>query len=807
MIPRCCLVIFALILATPVRADLHPIEAPRPSPETTSAIWDASWITPPNQPARAYGVHHFRKRVELTTAPEKFVVNVSADNRYRLFVNGHPIHTGPARGDLLHWRFDTLDLAPWLQPGSNLIAVQVWNFAEHGPVAQETDQTAFIMQGDTAHESAINTNTSWKVMTNPAYTPITDIRAKLRTYIVVGPGDDVDGAKYPWGWEQSDFDDSSWGSATSLRQGYPRGLGTDGRWLLVPRQIPLMESRKQRLQAVRQTTGVTVSDAFVTGRAPVNIPANTQAMILLDQAEHTTAFPQIRVSGGKGAEITLTYAESLYEGSGTPFSNIKGHRDEVAGKSIRGFEDKFRPDGGMKRVFRPLRWRTYRYLQITVNTGDAPLVLEDIWGDYTAYPFMERARFGSSDPTLAGIWEIAWRTMRTGSHEIFTDSPYYEQLSYVGDSRIEALVSLLVSGDDRLMRKTIEAFDGKRNSNGLTSSRWPDSRHQIIPPYSLVWISMVHDFWRWRDDPAFVRQQLPGVRNVLRYFHEHSEPDTGAYRVDEWWNFVDWIPAWGKDNVTGLGGVPPLNKKRQSAIIDLQHVYVLQQAADLFASTDHPAEARLYRDRATRIRQHILDTCWDSDREMLADTDETESYSQHANALLILTTEGDAKAYADLARRILADPTVTPTTFYFSFYSHEAWNRAGLGENYSQWLDPWREMLEQGLTTVPEKPELDTRSDSHAWGTHPMLGMLNTLCGINSGSAGFKTVIVAPQLGSLSTIEGSLPHPQGDVQVRFQRVGKTGISGEILLPPGISGEFHWQGQTLPLEPGSTKITR
>lgn len=785
--------------------DAQSVTQVTPADYITSKEWSASWVAPQGPHAREYGVHHFRKSFELATKPIRFLVHISADNRYRLFVNGTPVHIGPARGDIAHWRFDSLDIAPFLVPGSNVIAATVWNFGTAGPVAQETDQTAFILQGDDDVSSIANTDASWRVFTNPAYTPITDFGAKLQTYIVVGPGDNVAGPQYPWGWETPSFDDHSWTAAQMLRPGKPRGIGTDGKWLLVPRQIPLMESKPIRLKSVRRSEGLTVPDGFVQGKSPLEVPPHTTVTILLDQAEITTAYPELLVSGGQGSTIKLTYAESLYTGPAA-LDVIKANRDEISGKYLRGFEDQFQPDGGDHRLFRPLRWRTWRYLQLEITTRENALTVHDLTGEFSAYPFTENAKFSSSDSDLSDIWEIAWRTIRTGTHEIFTDSPYYEQLSYVGDTRIEALISLYVSGDDRPMRKAIEAFGERRNANGLTTSRWPDSRHQIIPPYSLVWISMVHDYWQLRDDPEFVSDQLPAVREVLRYFSEHSDHITGSFTAYQWWNFVDWIPAWGKDAVTGLGGVPPRDAAGTSAILDLQHVYTLQHAAELFTAFGLDHDATVCRDRARKIRANIIASCWDNTRQLLADTPEKKTFSQHANTYLILTA-GDKKAeLTDLARRVRDEPDLAPATFYFTFYTHKALALAGLADDYTNWLGQWRNLLDLGLTTVPETPEPDSRSDSHGWGAHPMLGMLETICGITPLEPGFKSVRIAPRLGPLKFVRGTVPHPLGLIEVDLKRAGESGLTGTVTLPAGLTGQFEWNGQVLPLQAGVRDIS-
>jgi alpha-L-rhamnosidase len=74
---------------------------------------------------------------------------------------------GPARGDLAHWRYETFDLGPMLKPGANVLAATVWNFGIYAPVAQISDRTAFLVEGDTAAEAVANTDASWMVEEEP----------------------------------------------------------------------------------------------------------------------------------------------------------------------------------------------------------------------------------------------------------------------------------------------------------------------------------------------------------------------------------------------------------------------------------------------------------------------------------------------------------------------------------------------------------------------------------------------------------------------------------------------------------------
>jgi hypothetical protein len=753
--------------------------------------WPAHWITCPDSPRREFGVFHFRRSFSLAAVPERFVLHVSADSRYELFVNGARVLRGPARGDLNHWRYETQDVARYFRRGKNTLAAVVWNFAEHAPMAQMTNETGFIVQGEGATESLVNSDARWKCLADRAIQMIPLDRDKVPFYTVVGPGEQVEGAKYPWGWETTHYDDSAWKPAVELTPGGPRGIqDSPSRWMLVPRTIPLLEEKIERLGRIVRAESVQPSSDFLEGRVRIMIPSSTKASILFDQTHLTTSYPELVVSGGRGAEITLTYAEALWKG------REKGNRNETEGKEIIGYQDRFLPDGGQHRLFRPLWWRTFRYLQVDVQTAKEPLVLEDLRGVFTAYPFVARARFESDDPMLAKMWEIGWRTARLCAHETYMDCPYYEQLQYVGDTRIQALVSLYMTGDDRLVKNAIELMDESRTPEGLTQSRYPSSLPQYIPPFSLFWIGMLHDFWWYRGEGEFVRGYLPGMRNVLDWFESRLAP-SGLLGNLEWWNFVDWTKDFAD-------GVPPQEADGQSAILSLQFAAALREAADLEAALGRPEHAARNRALAARIRDAVRKSCWDASRQLLADTPARRHFSQHANILGVLEDAIPPGDQLAVMRTVLSDSRLTQCSYYFRYYLFRAMKKVGLADQYLEQLGPWREMLQLGLTTWAETPE-PTRSDCHAWSAHPNFDLLATVAGIEPAAAGFGQVLLQPHLGHLTRLQATLPHPAGEIRVRYQRQGE-GLIAEVFLPETVSGWFFWGGKKLPLRPGSQQLT-
>ncbi len=795
--PRFSFLTCLLLLQLSVTAALAQYPHQSINPDLLHEPWAAQWVAHPTASPSDFGVYHFRRTFDLDSVPETFVVHVSADNRYRLFINGTSVSSGPARSDLATWAFESIDLAPYLQAGSNVLAAVVWNFGELRPMAQHSFRTAFIVQGDTEQEAIVNTSEAdssegWRVLQNAAYAPLPVDRAALNyTYIVVGPGETVEAAAYPWGWERANFDDSEWDGVANVRnarQEWGPNYGDFTGWRLTPRAIPLPEETPQRIARVARSEGVTVPDGFVDGIAPLVISPNTTATVLLDQTFLTTAYPVLAASGGAGATITLTYAEALFDADGQ-----KGNRDEIDGKTIRGIKDRFLPDGEAGRVFSTLWWRTYRYLQLDITTADEALAIDDIQGVFTAYPFSDNARFAASDTTLNAIWQVGWRTARLCAGETYFDCPYYEQLQYAGDTRVQALISLYVSGDDRLMRQALTAFDVSRIPEGLTQSRYPSYSRQIIPPYSLFWVAMVYDYWMHRDDPAYIEGFLGGIRGVLDWYDNLRDPD-GLFKPTPWWNYADW---------SFQRGVPPGGDEGQSALIALQYIYALDYAAEMAEAFGRTDEAATYRQRSAKLKDTLRRLCWNEERGLFADTPAQAVFSEHTNVMAVLVDLVPTEEQTPLLNRMLAADDLTPVSYYYRFYLDRAMHKAGLGETYLHRLGPWRDMLDLGLTTFAERSE-PTRSDAHAWSSSPNYDFLATVCGILPASPGFKTVHIAPALGPLNDIDCRLPHPDGFIDLQLERTD-DGLTGTVTLPSTLNGTMIVNGRAIPLEGGEQTI--
>ncbi len=755
--------------------------------------WTSQWITHPTESTLDDRKFLFRRTFYLDEKPDKFIIYVSADNRYRFYVNGAYILSGPSIGDINHYRYETLDIAQHLIKGKNSIAVEVVNFGEYRKAATMTFQTAFILQGENSNPVNINTGkaSNWKVINDEGFKTIPFVSDSLRGYYAAGPGEKLISKKHPWGWKEANFDDTDWFTPklATVEFAVGRGFLFGSTWYLVPRTIPFLEESEQRFLKIARSHGLDVSDNFIKGKGGLTIPANKKVSILIDQTHHTIGHPVLKYSNGNDSQIKITYAEALFDKDWK-----KGNRNEVKDKQIMGYYDIVIADGGVNRSFKPLGQKTYRFVQLDIDTKDEPLVIDDFYGVFTAYPFKENAKFITEDETLTKIWNASWLTLRNSAVEAFID-PYYEQLQYIGDTRIEALVSLSVDGDDRLMKKAIEMFDNSRLPMGLTASRYPSYIVQIIPTYSLLWINMVHDHYMYKDDEAFTRQYIPGMKAVLDWWIGKID-ETGMPTNMEWWNFTDW--AKGFQN-----GIPDGADDGYSASIALQLVNTLQVASKMFYDLGYEEEAGKYSELEKNIRKSVLKNCFVQEKAMFAETPKKEKFSQHTNIMAILTDaipENDQKA---LMQKILDEKSLIQTTIYYKFYLFEALHKVGLGDLYTSLLENWTNQLDQGLTTFAET-DIEPRSECHAWSASPNYHFLKITAGIYPKSKHFNEIIIAPNLGDLKTLQAVIPHPKGEIKVNYSRRGNK-IKGEVMLPEETTGVFIWKGKETILKAGKQKI--
>lgn len=774
-------------------------------------IDDAAWIWHPDFSPEAKGALHsevfaggwcepvllrFRREFAATATPVR--IHVSADERFELFLDGRRIARGPDRSDVEHWCYATYDLR--LAPGSHRLEALVWSIGPNAPVAQLTWRGGFILKAEGDYDRELTTGKApWEVAELEGYEFTAGdffggVGAQLTAHDC-GP-QWKEGNYVPAHVVRRALQSSEFGDATPGWKLYPTTLPDQLDRELTPGRAVALGSGVLGKDDVVNAAAAQNPDlprwqALLEGREEVVIPAHTEEFILWDLGNYYCAYPECEVSGGAGAKLAWSWAESLY----LPKSEAKGQRDEFIGKTFHGTTDTFLPGGGAHRKFSTLWWRAGRWCLLSIKTDAAPLTLHRVALDESRYPYELESRFDDGDPQLPGVIALATRGIQMCAHETYMDCPYYEQLMYDGDARLELLTTYTMTRDDRLARRAIELLDFSRQNSGFVKERYPSYLAQHSPTFSLIWALMLHDYACWHNDPDFVRARAIGLRSMLAQFESYENAD-GLLENLPGWPFMDWVDGWDCGNAPdGVKGVSALN--------NLLYVYALQGSAEVEDYLGEPLLAQRLRAKAARTAAAVRARFWDESRGLMADNLAHTEFSEHAQCLALLTDTLTGERAQRCFAQLLSAPDLKRTTIYFSFYLLETWQKFGRGDLIMQRLDFWKDLVRQGLKTPVEQPG-DTRSDCHAWGSHPLFHLHASLAGIRPASPGFRTVRIAPEPGDLPKIVSRTPHSDGFIALNLNFANGS-CQGTVELPPGIPGTFVWHGQEQKLTGGTNSI--
>lgn len=740
-------------------------------------------------------------------------LHVSADQRYELFLDGQRIGRGPERGDLRNWFYESHELA--LSAGQHVLSARCWWLSASAPApeAQQTVRPGFLLFAEGDANLLLSTGVAeWQIKTINGY-DLVDVN-RMGTYVATGARLHVRGAAL--NFDPANLtDETGWESPRVIAQAslLAQRWESDPYWMLRSAMLPPMLEEPTRTGVARNVAAVQGPETWLvpvdesqhlaaeaTGwndllarGTPLMVPPHTQRRIIVDLGDYYCGYTQLRAAGA-GATVRLSFAESLFEAdpqaSDLRLSRNKGDRDEIEGKHLFGIGDTYET-AAAQRLYEPHWWLAGRYVEVYVRTGEAPLTISDLSLLATHFPYESMPVFEASDPRLQRVIPIAMRVMQMCSHETSMDCPYYEQLNYVGDTRLQSLFALTTQQDDRLVRKCIQLFDWSRWNDGFTMSRYPTRTVQTIPTFSLWWVMLVHDYAMYRHDPEFLAQRMAGVRAVMERWRQQIGKN-GLVESPRGWNFVDWVPSWPK-------GMAPGAEHGRSAIIQWQLAMAMSVASELERLAGEPALAERNNQSAWQLADAAQEYYWDTQRLLFADEPSHSHYSEHAQCLAILSGMLPDSQVRAIAGGLATSPDLARTTVYFSHYFFEACRRTGRIDQLLRRLELWFELEKLGFKTTFESPE-PSRSDCHAWGAHPVFHYYATILGVRPAAPGFARVRIQPQLGSLESAAGQMPHPAGTISVQVQRQGQR-LSGTVDLPRGIKGELVANGRIIQISRG------
>ncbi|KAM5354472.1 hypothetical protein ACJ41O_001119 [Fusarium nematophilum] len=768
----------------------------------TSWIWHPGWTESPTS-SSAGGFVDFRKNFVLDHVPKSPVtIRVSADTRYKLYINSRFVHAGPVKGDQQLWFFDELDIQPYLQQGENHIAIRVLRFYYATHFASSFPRTPtgglLVQQVSSGDPLGIDTDETWETtIDRSARLPN---KSKHDHFLQVFEHIDRQ-LEQAVGWTHA------------VQQRFLTDFGLSIPWRLSPRLIPLPRLEQTYVHAVHNIRSSEARESWAAAllqrdSAQVLLPAGSTHHVELEFEHHTTAYIEFRFLRPKfsGSTLSVTYSE-CYEDEplSLPSFRVKADRRDSS-KKIIGPSDSYVFGGPLvsgtatrhydaeelEEVYAPFHFRTFRVIALDIQVAEgADLTLLGVSVTKTNYPLEKTADFRVPGMSWAeDLWKVSLRTLENCMHDCYEDCPFYEQLQYAMDVRSSALFTYCVSGDDRLARQAIiQLHNSFQPAVGLTASRAPCHHLQFIPHFSLFWACMLADHHEYFGDTEFVSQFLPVSHAVLEAFSRRIDAETGLVRNVEGegeWHFVDWTEAWKPF------GIPPAAERTGfQTFTSCLYAYTLQRLAGLLTAIGREGLVKEYTACADTIVQAIRERCFDGEyfTDGLASQAAPVDYSQHSQVWAILCGAATPEKGTHLLARSLAPSTTgsersfTPASTAMSFYTMRALSLVG-GDIYDaqfiNFWDPWRAQLAQNLTTWVED-SVSQRSDCHAWGSLPLHEFTSEVVGVKPAAAGWKAISFKPRLGLFPEIDARVP-VGGHLGSRTVRVRwTTGRDGTVKI--------------------------
>lgn len=758
-------------------------------------IWHPHWdIEDKNNPC----IMLFRKEIKLKEEAFEGKLNISADTRYKLYINGQLVETGPSRGDYKVWFYDTVDILAFLKKGTNIIGVSVLRYPEDPAIGNHGMLRTCLpglyvtgkIQDIVKNEYDISADSSWKCIMDKS---VTFYREEQR-FAPLMIHEQAAGNPQIFGWKYTSYNDNNWKNAkTYIKEQIPEVISLEN---LKPRNIPYMYRKKCKFKGVMdlKRTDATKEEwmDFLNGKKELVIPKHTEVIVELDAGEEMTGYIKVAFSGGKAADVSLLYAEAyvLDEFVGPEHIPVKKDRMDKEHGHLHGYKDFYRVAGvgtqTEQEVYEPYWFRTFRFVRLHIQTAEESLTLHSLSYEETGYPLEIASEVKTSDSSLEAVWDISVRTLQRCMHETYIDCPFYEQLQYIMDARTQILYTYAVSADDRLARKCIDDLRRAKRQDGLLNCSYPNCNVNVIPTFSIYYILMLYDHMMYFGDRDLIAEHMPTVHHILDFFDRHLTPEGyvgtigGLNREGQFWSFIDWANEWNDTD-----GVPASNLDGPIGTITMEsllYIYGLQHAGKLAEYIGQKENAKKYFIRAEKVQEALVKYCIGRDN-MLQDSPGVDEYSQHCQVFGILTDTIDTKLGKKILLKTVQDKSYTQCTVAMSFYLFRALEKTGLYKYTDQYWDVWRNMIKKHCTTCVES-EAYARSECHGWGALILYELPSVTLGVRPAEPGYKKIQVSPVTGYFTHASGKVKTPVGDVKVSWE-IEDGNLKVDYKLPQGM----------------------
>lgn len=641
--------------------------------------WDPSFRVPDHRENLKNSHTMFRKTFQLSWQVKKAVLDLSADDHYRLYVNGAYITQGPANSYAFCYYYNQVDITDYLRKGENVIAVHIYYQGLINRVCNSGDYRQGMIAELWADGVQLLDN-DWKCRDMEEYSYSKTIGYDTQFDEI------IDNRKKLSDWKTVGFNDSGWEMAV-IRQ------KDDHVFIPQPCDNVIIEERKP-LQIRKLPNGY-----------------------FLDFGEELTGTFYMRSIGRTGDEVVIRYGEELTN----PDMKAAFGEDTVHGSMVRYemrcnccYEDRLILAEGSNEL-EAFDYKCFRYVQLVT---ESKVSMEDFKIFFRHYPFDDSScGFHTEDPLIQQIWNICKNAVRNCCQEGFLDCPSREKGQYLGDLTVTAHALYCLTGDTKLFKKALMDFAHSTVICKGMMAVAPGNFMQEIADYSLLYPYQLLMYFHFTKDMEFLKKLYPTAEGVEKYF-EQFENELGILeQVNTKWNLVDW-PENLRDNYDFDLPHAPVGEGCHN-VVNALYVGMKQCMEELRRILRIPDSTE-----TERLKQQFIESFFNEETGLFVDSTVSKHSSIHANAYAAffnLAPKKNKIAEFIMEKGLCCGVYVS----YFVLYGllRLGYPKAAYDLIVNKSEHSWYQMLSEGATTAYEawgKEQKWNTSLCHAWASAPI---------------------------------------------------------------------------------------
>lgn len=433
----------------------------------------------------------FRKKFHWNGSG-KATIYISADDYYKLYINGRFAGQGPAPSYHFRYNYNVIDVTTFLQAGENVIAVHTLYQGLINRVWQSGDQRhgliLDLMQND---RLLLCSDESFKVANHTAYAEMGTCGYDTQFM------ERYDSRAGEVGFQNPDYDDSAWKNAKISRHADHILTEQKSYGLVFEKILPVKTEKTHR-------------------------------QMVLDFGSNYVGYLMLKAKGKAGDTVTVRCGQELNEDGSIRY----------ALRANCCYEEEWILTDGES----TLDWfdyKAFRYAELLLPEG---VEITEAFLQVRHYPFALKAKLKqeySDNPDMQRIWDLCVHTQKYGVQEVIQDCMDREKGFYLGDGCYTVLTNMILTGDDSMVRKLIDdAFATDRITDTLVTCM-DCSFMQEIAEYPLILVYLVLWHYRLAGDRQYLEKNYPKITKLLDAYRTQYEKD-GLLRDLDKWCVVEW---------------------------------------------------------------------------------------------------------------------------------------------------------------------------------------------------------------------------------------------------------------------------